>query len=91
MGGGSSPDGSLGESGRQLCFRKGWVGKKMTKGDRSQRGSSDGGQGVKSVPGRVWEKAGEVRGQVRVSSSGLILRTGTLGRDVCFAGHTLLG
>ena len=42
-------------------------------GERSQRGSSDRGQGVKSVPGRVWEKAGEVHGQVKVSSSGLML------------------
>lgn len=50
-----------------------------------------GGQGVKSVPGRVWKKAGEVCGQVKVSSSGLILRTGALGQNVRFAERTLLG
>ena len=59
-------------------------------GERSQRGSSDRGQGVKSALGRVWEKAGEVRGQVKVSSSGPMLRMGTLGRNVCFAERPLL-
>ena len=60
VGGGSPPGGSPGESGQQLCFRKAWVAKQMTKGDRPQRGSSDRRAGVKSVPGE--------RGRVQVRS-----------------------
>lgn len=51
------------------------------------------GQRVKSVLGRVWRRAGELRGQVKMSSSGLTLRTVLLGRCLLYraAGSLTLG
>lgn len=69
--------------------KAGWA-RRWPKVSDPREAAQTGGQGVKSVPGRVWEKAGEVCGQVKVSSSGLMLRMGTLGRNVCFAERPLL-